>query len=180
MLSVALGIVSTSLLAGYKVGSCDEKDFFSILQNGDEILTEEYQTPMDTEWQRMQEYYLIDNFQEWDFSKKIMMYLQTEKLSADIQVNVNNILEKLPYIFIENVRSKDNVYRSSYGTVMIDFEEDGNVFSLEVGTKSIGYFSEINSCTNDFCEEILIDEDNFEKSIDRVNSDFLAFYDKLA
>ena len=180
MLSVALGIFSTSLLAGYKDGSRDEREFFSILQYGDEILTEEYQAPVDTEWPRMQNCYLIDLFQEWNFSKKIMSYLQSENLSAEIQVNVNNILEKLPNIFIENVRSKDNIYSSSYGTVLIDFEEDGKIFSLEVGTKSIGYFSEIDSTTNDFCEEIIIEEDNFEESIDKVNSDFLAFYDKIA
>jgi hypothetical protein len=177
---MALGIVTSSLLAGYKPGSIDENEFFSILRDRSEVLTEETKTPMNQDWIFNQGYYLENNYKELAFLRKTISYLQSENLNAEIQANLNKILETLPNIFIDNVISNDNVYCSSYGTVLIDFEEKNNIFSLEIGTSSIGYFSEINSVTSDFCEEIFIDnDDNFERSVRKLNNDFLAFYDRI-
>ena len=111
--------------------------------------------------------------------KDISKYLEGENIKKEVQINTIKVIEKLSEFFIDNI-DLDSVYISSYGTVLIDFEKEQNIFSIEVGTKSIGYFSEVKSITNDFCEESYIDND--EKlclTIGKLNNDFLNFYNRI-
>lgn len=169
--------IASSVLNEYKLPQMGGVDIFSLSQVVENQI-EECQDLLGPECAQFQDYYLMYNQQD-SIIKKIMNNLQSENIAEDVQFNVNKIIEKLPEIFIDNILSKENMYSSSYGTFIIDFEENGNVFSLEVGTNSIGYFSEIDSKTKNFCEEISIDAENFDESILKINTDFLAFYDRL-
>lgn len=105
--------------------------------------------------------------------------LDYESLSIDVRRNSINIIERLSTIFIDNI-SDDNLYPSSYGTFIIEFEKNNSIFSLEVGKNSIGYFSEINGNTVHFQEEINIE--NFEELdliVGDLNKVFFDFYSKI-
>lgn len=110
--------------------------------------------------------------------KNVPKYLEDECVNKDVQINVIKIIENLSKIYIDNIH-EDNVYVSGYGTVLMDFEKDKYIFSLEIGTKSIGYFSEIDSETNDFCEEASIEDDSFNISVGKLNTDFINFYNRI-
>lgn len=111
--------------------------------------------------------------------KAIAKYLQEEKVQNDVQLNTYRIIEKLSELFIDNL-DLDSIYISKYGTVLIDFEKENNLFSIEVGSKSIGYFSEIYSKTNNFCQEAFIDtEDALVATIGQLNTDFRDFYGRI-
>jgi hypothetical protein len=115
-----------------------------------------------------------------DFIKRnISNYLQEENIQTDVQINTYRVIENLSEFFIDNV-DLNSIYTSKYGTVLIDFEKNNNIFSIEIGVKSIGYFSEIDTKTIDFCEETFIDnENNLSSSLSKLNKSFLEFYNKI-
>jgi hypothetical protein len=111
--------------------------------------------------------------------KNISKYLEEENIHKEVQINTIKVVESLSEFFIDNI-DLDSIYPSSYGTVLVDFEKDNNIFSIEIGTKSIGYFSEVESVTYDFCEESFIDDnEKFNLTIGKLNNDFLNFYNRI-
>ena len=130
-----------------------------------------------------QDYSTMINFCVIDKSdillKNISKYLEDENIQKEVQANTIKIIENLSEFFIDNI-DFDSIYTSSYGTVLIDFEKGNNIFSIEVGSKSIGYFSEIESITNDFCEESFItDDEKLYLTTGKLNNDFLNFYNRI-
>lgn len=112
--------------------------------------------------------------------KNVTEYLQQECTDNKVQRNTILILEQLTSFFVENINF-DSIYLSSYGTVLIDFEQDKYSFSLEIGSKSIGYFSEIDSVTFNFCEESKIDDkSSLIKTLGLLNKDFIEFYEEIS
>lgn|SRR5690625_851290 len=57
--------------------------------------------------------------------------------------NTNKLLEFLPDRIIDFIHEED-IVPTPYGTIVIDIEIQGNLLSLEVGDKGMGYFLEIN------------------------------------
>jgi hypothetical protein len=115
-----------------------------------------------------------------DFIKNFFSgYLQEEGVRTDVQKNTNLLIENLSDLYIDKI-DLESIYISGWGTLIIDFEGDNNIFSLEIGSKSIGYFSEINSKTVNFCGESFINtEESLNRTMIQLNSDLLNFYNKI-
>jgi hypothetical protein len=64
------------------------------------------------------------------------------EISYDVLNQSLNLIDNIYPSLVEKLNI-ENVYTSSYGTVILDWEFSGdNLFSLEVGKDSIGYFIE--------------------------------------
>lgn len=107
--------------------------------------------------------------------EQLKIYLSLGDISIDVYNNATNVLSNLS----ENILSKitlSNMYAPYYNkTVIIDFEYGDDIFSLEIGKDSIGYFSEIGSVTDAFCEELKMVDCNF-KQLNNIIEDFLKKY----
>jgi hypothetical protein len=65
-------------------------------------------------------------------------------ISSGVLENSLNLIDLLSPLQIEELEF-NNFSITPYGTVVFDWEKDrDNVFSLELGSKSIGYFIEVN------------------------------------
>ena len=65
-------------------------------------------------------------------------------IGNEVYVNSSRVLDCL-YPSLSQELEFNNLYPTNYGTVVMDWEkESGDVFSLEVGAKSLGYFIEKN------------------------------------
>jgi hypothetical protein len=126
----------------------------------------------------------FDNFLCFDniniIKNKIFQLHNLKEISADVHNNAYNLLINLPEFILDKI-DIENIYTSRYGTVMIDFEFfESNIFSLEIGKKSIGYFSEIDSSTFLFCDELkTIDKDGNFISSNVLSNDIERFLSKL-
>lgn len=66
------------------------------------------------------------------------------EISFDVLNQSIKIIDSIYPSLIEKL-NVENIYTSSYGTVILDWEFlDDNIFSLEIGKDSIGYFIEKN------------------------------------
>jgi hypothetical protein len=94
----------------------------------------------------------IDNVNK--IKNHLFNLLNQSSISYPVYNNASNLLVNLPEIVLDKI-DIDNIYQSNYGTVMVDFEpKDNDIFSLEIGRKSIGYFSEVNDLTYSYCDEL--------------------------
>ena len=94
----------------------------------------------------------IDNVNK--IKKHLFHLLNQSSISYPVYNNASNLLVNLPEIVLDKI-DIDNIYESNYGTVMVDIEfKDNDIFSLEIGRKSIGYFSEVNDSTYSYCDEL--------------------------
>ncbi|MDC8002142.1 hypothetical protein POV26_13935 [Aequorivita todarodis] len=90
--------------------------------------------------------------------------------SADADVKISADVLSQCYSFIDNLYPSvleqleiDDVYSTSYGTVVFDWEKDvDNVFSLEIGAKEIGYFIEVNGTDDKQVDSLILDESENE------------------
>jgi hypothetical protein len=65
----------------------------------------------------------------------------------------------------------DNVYSSSYGTLIIDWDKnDNDVFFLEIGSETLGYFIEI-----DGVDQKQIEEKEIKESFSSIIMDLESF-----
>jgi hypothetical protein len=78
--------------------------------------------------------------------------LGAKKVNAETINNAVNIIAAIPPSRLQYIDC-DSIYASSFGTIIIDFRKDGNLFSLEISRKTIGYFIERNGK-----DEIIIDD----------------------
>jgi hypothetical protein len=105
--------------------------------------------------------------------------LYYDNISNKVKSNTLSVLDRLSSIFIDNV-TEDSFYPSSYGTIIIEFEKKGAIFSLEIGKNRIGYFSEIDGKTVHFQEEVSIDNpEHLNLAIGELNDLFFDFYSKI-
>ena len=66
------------------------------------------------------------------------------KIGQEVFNNSLKIIDDL-YPSLSQELNVDKLYPTSYGTVIMDWEKgNGDIFSLEIGSKSIGYFIEKN------------------------------------
>ncbi len=80
------------------------------------------------------------------------------KISSDVYNNSYSIIEEL-YPSIYDSLSLDDIYPSNYGTLIFDWEkENGDIFSLEIGSESLGYFIEVDGRDQKQIDEITIED----------------------
>lgn len=90
--------------------------------------------------------------------------------SADSNVKISADVLSQCYSFIDNLYPSvleqldiDDVYSTSYGTVVFDWEKDvDNAFSLEIGAKELGYFIEVNGTDDKQVDSLILDESKNE------------------
>lgn len=106
---------------------------------------------------------------------ELFRVLQEESVSEAVGNNFLNIYNAFSEIIKLNL-DLYSIYKTEYGTLIIDFERQNNcLFSLEIGKNSIGYFSEINGETKHFVESLPIEHSNFEISTNILNKDLSSF-----
>lgn len=85
---------------------------------------------------------------------KLFQLFNLRQISPEVYNNSYDLIANFPEFILGRI-DLDNIYTSQYGTLLIDFEfTNKNIFSLEIGKNSVGYFSEINSETHSFCESL--------------------------
>lgn len=94
----------------------------------------------------------IDNVNK--IKNQLFQLLSQTNISYSVYNNASNFLTDLPELVLEKIEI-ENIYCSKYGTVMVDLEvDDANLFSLEIGKDSAGFFSEVDSSTLNYCDEV--------------------------
>lgn len=116
----------------------------------------------------------IDNVNK--VKNQLFNLLNQSRISYSVYNNASNLLVNLPELVMEKI-DIDNVFESNYGTLMVDFElKNNDLFSLEIGKKSIGYFSEVNDVTYSYCDELeTVSEDGRVVSPNKLSKDLLDF-----
>lgn len=84
---------------------------------------------------------------------KYISTIQQENLSQDVLKNAVHLLEKLPESFIE-ILSPESFYKSKYNTLIIEMEKDFKSITIDIGSKSFGYFIENGAEVVDYKEEL--------------------------
>jgi hypothetical protein len=84
------------------------------------------------------------------------------KISADVLSQCYTFIDSLYPSVLEQLEM-DDVYSTTYGTVVFDWEKDvDNAFSLEIGAKEIGYFIEVNGTDDKQIDSLVLDESKNE------------------
>jgi hypothetical protein len=95
---------------------------------------------------------------------------ENEVLSLNVVNNAFNFLDRLNSNIVDELNF-DNVYTTSYGTIVFDYENknESSVFSLEIGKKEIGYFIEKNDIDIKQVDAVEIEKINEELITDLIN-----------
>ncbi|NOJ75696.1 hypothetical protein [Empedobacter stercoris] len=112
---------------------------------------------------------------------EILNELEAEVLNNEVRKNAVEIIRNLPALFLINF-DMSNLYVSSYGTTILEYETHNSNFTIEIGEKSFGYFSEVNGNYLTINEDVSITELNQEKKdliLGKLNTDFIDYYYSL-
>ena len=111
---------------------------------------------------------------------EILNELESEIINKDVKRNAVDIIRNLSALFLMNFNI-NNLYESSYGTAILEYEIDNSNFTIEIGEKSFGYFSEKDGDYLKIIEEVLISDKYDERDviIGNLNKDFIDFYYSL-
>lgn len=111
---------------------------------------------------------------------EILNELESEIINKDVKRNTVDIIRNLPALFLMNFNI-NNLYESSYGTAILEYEIDNSNFTIEIGEKSFGYFSEKDGDYLKIIDEVLISDKYDERDviIGNLNKDFIDFYYSL-
>lgn len=104
-------------------------------------------------------------------AKKNLEVLNGGKINSQIINNAYKIISALPPSFLYFI-DNDSIYCSSFGTMIMDFKNGDNAFSLEIAKNSIGYFVELNGHDELIEDNVPIDNNNFEKTMTKLCHDF--------
>lgn len=105
--------------------------------------------------------YVISSF-PISFRNKLISQIKKEDYSINVLRNAIHLIEKLPESLISKL-NEESFYKSSYNTLIIDFESDNNSLTIDIGSKSFGYFIEKDDQLIDLKENLEIE--TREKSI---------------
>lgn len=168
-------IAITSMLMSLSTDYRKNSYLANVISNESYYVEEIYQG---TQKNYFDDFLCFDNISK--IKNQIFQLLNLKEISADVHNNAYNLLVNLPEFILDKI-DIENIYTSQYGTVMIDFEfSESNIFSLEIGKNSVGYFSEINSSTYNFCDELeTIDKDGNFISSNVLSNDIESFLSKL-
>jgi hypothetical protein len=95
--------------------------------------------------------------------------------SNEVKNNAILIINSLSNLFISTFNI-DDIYVSSYKTIIIEHITGKNIFSIEIGKYNFGYFSMIDDKTIHFVES----EDFNDGSIKQMNLDFEDYKKRLS
>ncbi len=102
---------------------------------------------------------------------RLYNFLSHSDVSYAVYNNAYNLIQSLPEIVLDKI-DIENVYISSYGTVMVDIEFKSNdIFSLDIGKKSVGYFGEINDLAVCYNENLVTCSDGGDVINERLLND---------
>jgi len=96
-------------------------------------------------------------------------------VSAEVLNQSIKVLESLYPSFYEKLSDND-IYPSNYGTIIFDWEKSADeIFSLEIGKNSLGYFIEKNEVDEKQVESLSLDNNKFESSMKNLLTDLSVF-----
>lgn len=101
-----------------------------------------------------------------------------KKLTPIVINNAINIIDNISPFYLTKL-DEHNIYSTNYGTIIFDWEFESekvgeSIFSLEIGKKSIGYFSEKNGETSQQVDSLNIDKQNILQTIAKINQDLFS------
>lgn len=109
------------------------------------------------------------------FLRQIQRNLILEGVNPEVLSNTMNVLRNVSAFFLSNL-NEENVYKSSYGTAIMELELADDLFTLEVGKDSFGYFSEVNGRINHKVEEVFFSNGSgYDEALGSLNQDILEF-----
>jgi hypothetical protein len=91
----------------------------------------------------------------------------TEETIKNLDVNqkiIDNTLLTLNYLSIET--KPETIYKTKFGTIILDWEKEDKILSLEVAKQSFGYFIEVGG------KDIKQRENTFEEGLEELKEDF--------
>ena len=102
-----------------------------------------------------------------------------KEVSSKVKINSVKLIESLSSLFIMNF-DIDDMYKSSYGTIVLEFLKDSSSFTIEIGENSFGYFSESHNKIDHIQEEVFLssNENDNEIAFGQLNLDFIDFYNR--
>ncbi|ATA90005.1 hypothetical protein CGC58_09900 [Capnocytophaga stomatis] len=94
-----------------------------------------------------------------------------------VKRNALDIIHNLPELFLINF-DVDNIYESSYGTAILEYETKSSNFTIEIGEDSFGYFGEKDGDYLIIEEEVFIPEERNERNkiFGKLSKEFVKFY----
>lgn len=121
---------------------------------------------------------LIDN--TYKIKTHLTRLYNRKEVSLEVYNNASNLLTGLSEFTLKEINF-ENIYSTKYGTIVVDLEfMTSNIFSLEIGKNSIGYFSEINYSTFIVNEEMdTIDDNGNIININVLRNDIDSFLNKI-
>ena len=104
---------------------------------------------------------------------KISSIFDQGKISQEVYQTSVDILQNLPESVLLKI-DLENLYETDYGTLVIDWQltSKDNEFSLEIGNKCMGYFSELSNGSNFIVDEV----NSSTEEIITLNSSIENFY----
>ncbi|MBK0382043.1 hypothetical protein I5M32_03645 [Pedobacter sp. SD-b] len=168
-------IMATSMLMSLSTDYRKNSYLANIISNKSDTIEEVHLEPLNNYFA---DFISIGNFNKVE--KKFFQLLNLNEISSEVYNNSYSLLTEFPEFILEEI-DVENIYTSKYGTLLLDFEYDNkNIFSLEIGKDSIGYFSEINSKTDVFCESLkTIDNQGNTINAKQISSEIENFLSKL-
>ena len=106
---------------------------------------------------------------------KFISIIQNENLSKEIKLNAIHLIEKLPESLLLNL-SVDSIFKSKYNTLIVDFEEGTKNLTIDIGSKTFGYFIENNGEIVALHEELTISDKKVRvSSLEILNKSILNY-----
>lgn len=97
------------------------------------------------------------------------------QISSTVINNTINIVDSIFPSLLEKL-NKDDIYPSKYGTIILEWIFDANnIFSLEVGRETVGYFYEIAGDISKQVDSLPIGNDDFHTTTYQINTDLFVF-----
>lgn len=119
--------------------------------------------------------YFLDHIEDSKRST-LLKELNIENSNINVKINAIDIIKNLSALFVMDF-NPDNFYKSSYGTMVFEYEKKNANFTIEVGENSFGYFSEINNEIKHLKEEVELSKfDVNDTPLGQLNKDFVDFY----
>lgn len=102
---------------------------------------------------------------------ELLKLVESKQVSIDVKKCTREIIKNITDLFIDSFNSED-MYESSYGTMVLDYCNNGLSFTIEIGKNTFGYFS--FGYFSKHCNEDIFEEEVFinEETINKLNSDF--------
>jgi hypothetical protein len=108
------------------------------------------------------------------FLQNLVEQPNQEEVPLNLKVvnNTTDFIDTLSTLIVEEI-DMNNIYSTGYSTIVIDFEREDSLFSLELGVEQLGYFLENNGVDEKFNDYINYSEIHNSNLIEDL-SNFLA------